>query len=127
MNFESLAPARASVAPVLRALDRDFQRFVHATFANPATPSVRVTEDDKAWTLSMDLPGVAREDLSITVEEDVVRLSTRDEARRKYQGAWRLPQAIDGEATEAKLENGELTLRLAKPQPVDRSRRIAVN
>ncbi len=126
MNFDTLVPARLAVAPALRALDRDFQRFVNTTFAPGGTPALRVGEDEKAWTLAMDLPGVSREDLEITVEEDVLRLATREQARRRYQGAWRLPQAIDADATEATLENGELTLRLAKPQPVDRSRRITV-
>ena len=34
---------------------------------------------------------------------------------------------IDAEATSAKLENGVLTLVLAKPQPVSRSRQIPLN
>jgi HSP20 family molecular chaperone IbpA len=55
-----------------------------------------------------------------------VRIETQKEARRQYKAAYELPEEIDADATVAKLENGVLTLQLAKKQPVDKSRKIAV-
>jgi HSP20 family molecular chaperone IbpA len=70
------------------------------------------------------MPGVSREDLKIQVDGAVVRIETQPEAPRAYKAAYELPQEIDVEATQAKLENGVLTLTLAKPAPVSRAREI---
>jgi HSP20 family molecular chaperone IbpA len=111
--------------PALHSFDRSFQRFVQDNFfAAPASAAFLLKEDDKAWTVSLDMPGVSREDLKIQVDGAVVRIETRPEAPRAYKAAYELPQEIDVEATQAKLENGVLTLTLAKPAPVSRAREI---
>ncbi len=118
--------------PVLRprtalsrpSFNRDFESFF-SRVVDAAGP--RAQEDEKAWTVTMDVPGVTREDLTINVEGPVVRIETRKEAARQYKAAYELPQDIDAEATTAKLENGVLTLSLAKLQPVSRARRITLN
>ena len=91
-----------------------------------ATPAsgFNVEQDDKAWTVTLDLPGVAREELSITIEGTVVRIETKAEAKRQFKAAYELPQDIDAEASAAKLENGVLTLTLAKKVPVSNARQI---
>ena len=106
-------------APSLRSFDRSFERFFD-------TLGFDIKQDDKTWTLSLDLPGIAREDLNISVEGAVVRIETKAEAKRQYKAAYELPEEIDTEATTATLENGVLTLALAKKQPVDKSRKIEV-
>jgi HSP20 family protein len=85
-----------------------------------------LTQDDKSWTVTLDLPGVARDDLSIDIDGAVVRIQTKAEAKRQYKAAYELPQEIDVDATSAKLENGVLTLTLAKKQPVNTARTIEV-
>ncbi|MEY4711432.1 MAG: hypothetical protein RIS88_882 [Pseudomonadota bacterium] len=111
--------------PALHSFDRSFQRFVQDHFFAPsATTGLQMKEDDKAWTVSLDMPGVTREDLRIQVEGAIVRIETRPEAPRTYKAAYELPQEIDVEATQAKLENGVLTLTLAKPAPVSQAREI---
>ena len=109
-----------TTAPSYRSFDRSFERFFN-------TLGFDVKEDDKAWTLSFDMPGVSREDLNISVEGAVVRIETRAEAQRQYKAAYELPADIDADATVAKLENGVLTLALGKKQPVDKSRKITIN
>ena len=52
----------------------------------------------------------------------MVRVKTVADAPRQYQAAYELPAEIDAEATAAKLENGVLTLTLAKKKPVVTSR-----
>lgn len=127
MIFAPIVRTRA-VAPALRSFDRGFERFVDEMFFNPAPAAgPQVQEDEKAWTVSLDVPGVAREDLTIDVEGKVVRIATRAEAKRQYKAAWELPQEIDIDATTAKLEHGVLTLALAKVQPKSTSRQIPLN
>lgn len=122
MFFAPALRSRAFVSP--RAFDRSFERFVNEAFVG-ARGALDVQEDDKAWTLRLDVPGIAREQLSIGIEGAVVRIETQAEAPRQYKAAYQLPLDIDAAASEAKLENGVLTLKLAKLAPV--SKVVALN
>lgn len=125
MFFAPVVRTRA-VSPAFRSFDRSFERFVNdAFFANTAR-GFDVEQDDKAWTVTLDLPGVAREDLSVNIEGTIVRIETRAEAKRQFKAAYELPQDIDAAASGAKLENGVLTLTLAKQAPVSHARQIEV-
>jgi len=125
MFFAPVVRTRAA-APAFRSFDRSFERFVNDAFFGAGLPGAQVKQDDKAWTVTLDVPGVAREDLAISIEGAVVRIETKDQAPRRYKAAYELPQEIDVDATAAKLENGVLTLTLAKKQPVSNSRQIEV-
>lgn len=119
------APAlRARAYAPARSFDRAFERFLNDSFTGAA--GVKVDQDDDAWTLSLDVPGVSREQLSIDVDGSVVRVQTVQDAPRQYRAAYELPAEIDAEATSAKLENGVLTLTLAKKKPVVTARQIEV-
>ena len=119
------APVRTRAYAPARSFDRSFERFLKDSFVGAATlPKVEQTEE--AWTLSLDLPGVAREQLQIDVDGSVVRLQTAKEAARAFQAAYELPADIDADATSAKLENGVLTLTLGKKKPVVTARQIQV-
>lgn len=92
-------------------------------------PSVDLHEGKDAYTLKADLPGVAKEDLDLSVVDDVITLKghrsqeqERDEdgyhrIERSYgsfQRAFRIPGGIDAKRVEAKFENGVLTATLPK-------------
>ncbi len=111
---------RSAFAPSLRAFDRFFSE------STPAEQPASTTED-KAYELSFDVPGVSREQLSIDIEGNVIRIETLPEAKRQYKAAYELPQDIDVSASEAKLENGVLTLKLAKVQPQSKAVKLAIN
>ena len=124
MFFAPVVRTRA-VSPAYRAFDRSFERFVNDAFGS-ARPGLKVEQDDKAWTVTLDMPGVAREDLNIGIEGSVVRIETRAEAKRQFKAAYELPEDIDADATTAKLENGVLTLALAKKAPASSVHQIEV-
>ena len=125
MFFAPVVRTRAH-SPAFRSFDRSFERFVNDAFFSNAARGVDVAQDDKAWTVTLDLPGVAKEDLSVNIEGTIVRIDTRAEAKRQFKAAYELPQDIDAQASAAKLENGVLTLTLAKKQPVSNARQIEV-
>jgi len=108
-----------------RTFDRGFERFVNDAFAGYHR-SLDVQQDDTHWTLRLDLPGIGREDLNVSVEGAVVRIETRAEAARQFKAAYELPQDIDAPATEARLENGVLTLRLGKLAPASKAVTVSV-
>lgn len=119
------APALRATRFVPRADDRSFERFVNDAFA--ARRSLNVEQDDKSWTVTLDVPGFAREDLTIGIEGAVVRIESKADAKRQFKAAYELPQDIDVATSEAKLENGVLTLKLGKQIPVSNVSQLTIN
>ena len=111
-----------------RAFDRSFERFFNDAFAvSAAQRGLQFEQDEKSWTLSLDVPGLAREDLSIGIEGAVVRIESKAEAKRQFKAAYELPLEVDSAGSEARLENGVLTLKLAKKVPVSNVAQLAIN
>lgn len=104
-------------------------------------PSVDLHEGKDNYTLKADLPGVAKDDLELSVVDDVVTLKghrsqeeERDEegyhrVERSYgsfQRSFRIPGGIDAARVEAKFENGVLAVTLPKREE-NRPKQITVN
>ena len=128
MIFTPLMPRRATRAP--RPSDVALQRFLLGTLAGPAAArpaDYTVTQDDKATTLQLDVPGLAREQLQITLEGKRVVLKSIEGAPRHVHRAWELQDDIDTATSTARLENGVLTLTLAKQPPAAKAVEIVVH
>ncbi|WHZ10854.1 MAG: hypothetical protein OJF60_001293 [Burkholderiaceae bacterium] len=102
-------------------------RFFDEALFGGRRPGCSVAQDEKSVTLSFDLPGIAKEQLSIGIEGNLVRIESQEGAPRRYKFAYELPQDIDVAASDAKLENGVLTLKLVKQVPVSRATQLAIN
>lgn len=127
------------------AFDRPSERFVSSMlddFVNPLSAPrqgspvsgarINVVETDKAYEVEAELPGVAKSDVRITVENrhvsieaEVKRDSERKEGEqlihaervvKKFARSFTLPAEIDDARAAAKLENGVLTLTLPKKE-----------
>jgi HSP20 family molecular chaperone IbpA len=85
-----------------------------------------VTQDEKQFTLKLDVPGIAKEHLSIRIEGAIVRIESKDDAPRRYRAAYEFGQDIDTAASSASLENGVLSLSLAKVVPVSKVTELAI-
>ena len=121
---------RAAYASAPRSSDLALQRFLMGTLAAPTRASnagVTVARDDKATTLQLDVPGLAREQLQISIEGNVVKLQSVEGAPRQVQRAWGLAEDIDAAASTAKLEHGVLTLTLVRQVPADKSVQLVVH
>ena len=101
---------RSAYLSTPRPWDLRFERWL----GQLASADARVTADDKSYTLTVDLPGISKEQLEIVVEDNLLRLQTVADAPRQYKLAYEFTQAIDSAGSEAKLESGVLTLKLAK-------------
>ena len=100
--------------------------------ALPAQIKVDVKETPEGYTVEAELPGVAKEDIHVTVDGNVVTLraevkqqdSQNDGEKllrsERYYGAvsrsFQLPVDIDNAAAKAKVDNGVLLLTLPKKQ-----------
>lgn len=103
------------------------ERFLNQAQLAGRQQSAVTSQDDTSYTLTFDMPGIAKDQLSIGIEGSVVRLNSKEGASRAYKAAYELPQDIDVAGSEARLENGVLTLKLAKQIPVSRVTELAVN
>lgn len=131
--FYSLAtrPTRSfsrSYAPV--ASNAALEKFLNDTFSSlsdtGAAKSATVEDLENAYSLQLDVPGLAKEQLDIGIEGDVVRVSSKADAARSVKAAWRFPLEIDVANSTAKLENGVLTLTLSKQIPVSKVAQLAI-
>jgi HSP20 family molecular chaperone IbpA len=104
--------------PLSTPSGRTLERFLSEAMQNNKQPAAHYTQDESAFALLLDLPGIAKDQLTISIEGPVVRLQTKEGVARKYRAAYEFPQDIDATLSEAKLENGVLTLKLAKKVPV---------
>jgi HSP20 family protein len=124
-----------------REMDDLFDRFgtFSPALARTAFPSVNLYETDDAYVLTAELPGIAPEDLEVSLEGSTVTLRGERKAvseegasvhrSERPSGAFRraidLPVPIDGEKVEAVHRHGVLTLRLPKAAE-HRPRQISV-
>jgi HSP20 family protein len=138
--------AHRSASPQFsRVIDRLFdESFDHplrgaTASAQARTPALDVSETDTAYNVVFDVPGVAREQLKVSVEGRRVSIETvdlpkaapiegtapethkeaarslyRERSAARYARTVSLPAEVDQTASQAKFENGVLTLLLAK-------------
>jgi HSP20 family protein len=114
-------------------------------FALPAEAEVKmkidVSEDDKAYTVKADIPGVSKEDIHVDIEDDHVSLSAevkkeKEEKKgekvmyseRSYgvvSRTFTLPGSVDAGGAKAEYKDGVLNLVLPK-KAGGNGRRIAI-
>jgi HSP20 family protein len=112
---------RQAFATAEQSLQRFMGEALRTSRQQGATQSATFTQDETSFSLSFDVPGIAKDQLAIAIEGAVVRINSKESAPRSYRAAYELPQEIDPSLSEAKLENGVLTLKLAKLVLVDKA------
>lgn len=137
----------------LRLLDPNFSDNFETTLRRFFSPAVfegeqpmkmriDVTENDQAYTVKADIPGVRKEDINVRVEGNLVSIDAETRSEKETRGngdkvlrsersygaisrSFSLAQDIDAGRVQAKYADGVLTLELPKAAPAD-SRRINV-
>jgi HSP20 family protein len=93
-----------------------------------------VLDKGEKFEITMDLPGVKKEDINVSIEGARVSVNAEAKLEREvkegerllhseryaasYARSFELPAEVTEEAAEAKFENGVLTLALPKRAPV---------
>ncbi len=127
-----------------RLFDDSFDRFFSASNGNDSTrsPALDVTESDRGYTVHLDLPGVAKEDVQVSIDgrritvqaqarrsedkKDGDRVVYRERSVASFARTFTLPLEVDQAESRAKLDNGVLTLTLPK-RGARTASQIAVN
>lgn len=103
-------------------------------------PAVDVAETPDALTLYAELPGLSREDVDITLENNVLTVRGErkfekdvkeenfhriERAYGAFSRSFTLPSNVKNDAVEATFKNGVLTVRIPKAEEA-KSRKIAI-
>lgn len=165
MTLRDLTPWRARTAPVpaafhgpfgsfRREIDHLFDDFAHGLgmpslwdddgFGRDAflAPRLDVAETDKAYEVTVELPGIEQKDLDVTVADGVLTIKgekkaeSEDKAKGRlhversygaFQRSLSLPADADDGKIEAAFKNGVLKLTIAKaPEAKPASRKIDI-
>jgi HSP20 family protein len=105
------------------------------------TPAIDIREEDNRYLLAADIPGVARENVDITLEEGVLTVKgdrkmesgvsgegyrRRERIHGTFMRQFTLPDTVDAGSISAAVKNGVLEIEIPKqekPEP----RRITVS
>ncbi len=88
------------------------------------TPDVCIDHDDKTFYIDVELPGVDKEHIDLSVgEQSVCVEAARDDV--VYLGCFSLAHPVDENKAKAKYENGLLTIEVPLKAPI-KGKRIAI-
>ena len=130
----------ASARDFSRAIERLFDESTDRLFggakagSTARTPALDVRETDTTYVATLDVPGATRDQLKVTIEglrlsiETTVPADTaegvqgertiyRERGLPHYQRTIVLPAEVDQAQSQARVENGVLTLTLVKKVP----------
>jgi len=113
--------AYAQVGRLVRELSGGATSQAHKLAASP------LQQDDKAYSFSLDLPGVSKEHLRIQIEATMLRVETLEGAPRRYRAVYEFTQEIDGASSQARVEHGVLHLSLTKKLPVNKATELSIS
>jgi HSP20 family protein len=144
-----LVPVSRHRSHLVRSFDRLFDDSFERILANGATgennatrsPALDVAESDLAYTIKLDMPGVAKEDVKVSIDgrrvtveansrkeevkNDGDRVVYRERSVSNYARTIKLSAEVEQSTSAAKLENGVLTVTLNKRSPT--AAQISVN
>jgi HSP20 family protein len=112
-----------------------------------SAPLEQLKETENDYTLSVKIPGIDREKLSVTYDNNVLTIQAQDRMEeenvseddgvvfhtRKFQStnynrSWKLPTGVDPESIRSKYKDGILEIVVPKPQEImSESKRIDIN
>ena len=110
----------------LPALDRVFSDFDNETSLSTRLPRTNVQETDSAYELTLEMPGLSREDVEVSYENETLIVKGEKKSEKKDEkGAVRREfysrfersfnvHGIDANKVSAKMESGILSITLPK-------------
>lgn len=124
--------ARQVFAPLQREFNRFFDELGDSFGAFTEThfaPSMDVAETKDGLTVTLEVPGLTRDQIQVTAEDDVLTVSgEKSETHEKTEGeirltersfgrfsrSIRLPRSADGSRIDAAMKDGVLTIAIPK-------------
>lgn len=105
-------------------------------------PSVNIADENKAFEVSVALPGLDKKDVKIEIQNDCLIISSEKKyekedknknwMRREYgyasfQRMFQLPESADQDKVQAEMKNGVLSIKVAKKKDyIENKKQIAI-
>lgn len=129
-----IVPSSRESRQINRLFDDAFERVFGPAAAEGVgarSPALDVAESERAYTVQLELPGVAKEDVRVSIEGRQVsvqaqvqrqderknggeRIVYRERSAASFSRSFTLPAEVDQAEAGARLEHGVLTLTLPK-------------
>ena len=108
---------------------REMERFWAGGLASGVIPSVDITEEDKAFKVTAELPGMSEKNVEVQLTDGMLTIKGEKEESREekekgcylsereygaFQRSFQMPAGIDQDKIEAALKDGVLTVTLPK-------------
>jgi HSP20 family protein len=143
-NITRWTPATAYLTnrdPFFRMFDSLFNTDVQGEETRAWVPPVDIQETGDAYLFHAELPGLTREDIHITLENNVLRLTGERKAEKDvnkesfhrvertygtFTRTFTMPTQVDAEKVHAAFENGVLTVTVPKAEQA-KPRQISIS
>lgn len=99
--------------PVIREFGNVQKNHFGPKIKEEREPLVDIFEEDKQVVTLAELPGVEKEEISLSATDGTLKISV-DTANRKYHKELALPAKVDPKSAQASYKNGVLEVRLKK-------------
>ena len=132
-------------AEIKRLEDRLFRAYpAVAQESNTITafvPTVNTREDEKAYYIEADLPGVKKDDIHVDISDGVLTISGERKFKKetkekdyykvessfgKFERSFRLPEDVNEEDIKAESKDGVLEITLPKVKKEEKKKKIEV-
>lgn len=99
----------------------DWFEFFNSTFDDFTTKSPKISENNENYTITMAVPGLTKENITIDVEDKILDISYSNEKSENvfsfvdsFKKRYNLPDDASIEKINAKVENGVLKITIPK-------------
>jgi HSP20 family protein len=110
----------------------------------PSAPAFKVdiSEDESGFHIDAELPGIAKENIALNIEEDVLTIKAErkietesgnknyhrvERSAGSFSRSFNLGEVIDQESINAEFKNGVLHVTLPKAVPVKKKKEISIS
>lgn len=127
---------RRSVAPSIQSIFDEFAKSFDAPFhfenSKGFSPSLDIQEDEKAVRVALEIPGIDKGDLDISLKDNILTIKGEKKQENKetkegertwversygsFQRSIRLGENVNADDVNANLENGVLTITVPKAE-----------
>ena len=83
-------------------------------------------ERDKDIVFTIDMPGVAKKDIDIKVEDHSIRVKAENGGKRKYNYSRKFKPTVDIDSAKATFKNGVLDISLTKTEEVSKGKSVKI-
>ena len=133
-----------SALPTMNRLDDLFDSMIYKKLERSQNwmPEVSIFENDKQYTVTLDIPGVEKKNLQLSISDGFMRLIAerkdlsesknenhiwKEASVGRYERSFELPVSVDEDKIKAKFKNGVLNLIIPKENVVSEVKKITIN